>query len=110
KQTDDGGYIGVGKTNSANIPGYHSNYDMWIVKLDSNGDIEWQKALGGTADDEGASVIQTVGGEFVALATTGSDDGDISTQLGPVGTTDIWLVRLDNTGNIIWEKSYGGSL
>ncbi len=110
KQTADGGYIAIGKTNSPNIPGYHNNYDMWIVKFDSNGNTEWQKAFGGASDDEGASIIQTAGGDYVALASTGSDDGDVSIKHGGVGYMDIWMVKFDNTGNITWEKTYGGTL
>ncbi len=103
----DGGYILAGLTasNDGDVSGNHGYTDAWIVKLDKNGNILWQKTLGGSKADAVNSIIRVDGG-FVAAGYTASSDGDVSENQGE---TDVWVVRLDEEGNIIWQKSYGGS-
>jgi hypothetical protein len=96
KQTNDGGYIVAGSTSSFDA-GYG---DVWIMKLDSNGEIEWQKAYGGTDIDEAYSVQQTKDGGFITVGDTRSFSA---------GFTDFWIIKLDSAGTIQWEKVYGGS-
>lgn len=112
KQTSDGGFIFCGPTdsNDGDVSGYHGfpqigNYDIWVVKLDSVGKINWQKSLGGTGYDYARSIIQTRDGGYLVAGNSNSKDGDVSFNFG---STDFWLVKLDNSGTIIWEKSYGG--
>lgn len=108
KQTFDGGYIVIGSTESNNafVSGNHGEMDYWFVKLDNLGVVEWQKCYGGSQDDFGYSVQQTVDSGFIIAGSTYSNDGDVSNNQG-IG--DYWLVKTDASGNIIWEKSYGGS-
>ncbi|MDR4951479.1 T9SS type A sorting domain-containing protein [Chryseobacterium sp. ES2] len=108
RQTIDGGYIVAGSSNSndGDITGYHGNYDFWIVKIDSNGNIQWQKSLGGSNLDQALSIQQTVEGGYIAVGWSSSNDGDVS---GNQGGQDYWVVKLDNSGNIEWQKSLGGS-
>ena len=91
---------------------FHGNCDVWAVKLDSNFNIEWQKLYGGSSIDyQGWSILELEDG-FIFLAQTISDNGDVSGFhgiAGDEGTYDIWVVRIDTTGNIIWEKCLGGS-
>ncbi|MBS1568592.1 MAG: T9SS type A sorting domain-containing protein [Bacteroidetes bacterium] len=109
RQTSDGGYIVAGYTGSNNgdVTGYHGLRDGWVVKLDATGTIQWQKSLGGSSFDELYSVVQTSDGGYAVTGYTGSTNGDVS---GNHGTYDGWVVKLDNTGSIQWQKCIGGSV
>jgi hypothetical protein len=108
QQTGDGGYIVAGSTGSidGDITGYHSDGDYWVVKLDAGGDMQWQKALGGSARDYAYSIQQTGDGGYIVAGSTGSNDGDVS---GNHGYSDAWVVKLDAAGSLLWQKSLGGS-
>ncbi|QBA19972.1 T9SS type A sorting domain-containing protein [Chryseobacterium indologenes] len=108
RQTTDGGYIIAGSSNSGDgdISGNHGNYDYWIVKLDSNGNMQWQKSLGGSSVDMAQSIQQTSEGGYIVAGSSSSNDGDVS---GNHGEADYWIVKLDINGNIQWQKSLGGS-
>ncbi|HXS36687.1 MAG TPA: T9SS type A sorting domain-containing protein [Flavipsychrobacter sp.] len=114
--TTDGGYIMAGSTNSTDgdVSGLHSPIsgtdDMWIVKLSSTGAIIWQKCLGGSNNEEAYSIIQTSDGGYIVAGQTNSTDGDVTGLHGSAGgSLDIWVVKLDDTGGIMWQKCYGGS-
>jgi hypothetical protein len=70
-----------------------------------NYQIEWNNCYGGSASDNVYDIIE-LNSEFYILGGTGSNDGDISYNHGQ---GDVWLVKTDSTGSIIWEKTYGGS-
>lgn len=101
-----GGYIFAGYTESSDFTDYHGGMDAWIVKLDSEMEIEWQKCLGGTNLDKAESVKETSDGGYIIAGWTKSSDGNVS---GNSGGSDAWIVKLDSTGNITWEKSFGGT-
>lgn len=114
--TSDGGYAFVGSVagNDGDVTGWHEGYDFsdnpqddaWVVKLNASGAIEWQKPLGNSAWNFGASLIQVPGGGFVvAGSTSNEDDGNPLTFL----YSDFWIVKLDATGDVVWEKRYGGT-
>jgi hypothetical protein len=107
-QTSDGGFLLTGSTgsNDGDVSGNHGRDDLWVVKIDSMGNIIWQKCLGGTDDESASSVVETIDGGFLVAGNTRSNDGDVS---GNHGEEDFWVVKLDNTGNIIWQKCLGGS-
>ena len=107
--TLDGGYVVAGYSNSTNgdVTGNHGGYDYWIVKLNANGTIQWQKSLGGSNYD-GAWAIQIASdGGYVVAGVTQSNDGDVSGNHG--SSPDYWVVKLDATGSILWQKALGGS-
>ncbi|MBW6482294.1 MAG: T9SS type A sorting domain-containing protein [Vicingaceae bacterium] len=108
QQTIEGGYIVAGQSNSidGNVIGNHGYTDYWVVKLNSIGTIEWQKALGGSGSDWGFSIQQTTDGDYIVAGSSESTDGDVT---GNHGYTDYWVVKLSSTGTIIWQKSLGGS-
>jgi len=108
-QTRDGGYIVVGQSRSSggDVTGSHGGYDFWVVKLNETGDIEWQKALGGTAEDYGSSIQQTNDDGFVVIGQAQSNNGDV---LNNDGGADLWVVKLMETGEIQWQKTLGGSM
>jgi type IX secretion system substrate protein len=107
RQTKDGGYIVAGNTASfdGDVSGFHGYVDSWIVKLDSSGNIDWEKSLGGTNFDDAKSITQTIEGGYIVAGFTKSEDGDVSENKGYF---DYWIVKLDILGNITWEKSLGG--
>ena len=108
KPTSDGGYIAAGNSDSfdGDVTVNNGDHDVWIVKVDSIGNIQWEKSLGGTLDEEGFSILQTKDGGFIVAGGTASDDGDVSANHGAV---DCWLVKLSSTGNIEWEETFGGT-
>jgi hypothetical protein len=109
-QTTDGGYIVAGKTQSydGDVTGYQggTGNDSWIVKLSSTGAIQWQKTIGGTDDDYIKSIKQASDGSYIAGGYTLSNDGDVT---GNHGSWDLWVVKLSGTGNILWQKTLGGT-
>jgi len=111
KPTADGGYIIIGSSASTNgqVTGNHGATDYWVVKTDDTGGIQWEKSLGGTSQDEGQAVQQTYDGGYIVAGYSNSDDGQVTGHHGDTTTTDYWVVKLDDTGGIQWEKSLGGS-
>lgn len=108
RQTSDGGYIMAGYTtsNDGNVSGNHGAEDFWIVKLDANGNIQWQKCIGGTNDEEANAIEQTSDGGFIIAGYTLSSDGDVN---GNQGQEDAWIVKFSSTGIIQWQKCIGGT-
>lgn len=106
--TADGGYIMVGRTwsNNGDVTGYHAGTDIWVVKAGITGNLEWQKCLGGSANDVGYCVMQDNDGNYIIGGSTLSDDGDVN---GRKGMMDAWVIKLNNNGNMIWQKCLGGS-
>ncbi|MBI2839071.1 MAG: hypothetical protein HYX75_12195, partial [Acidobacteria bacterium] len=97
QQTADGGYILAGSTYSAGGTGY----DGWCVRLDASGDVAWQKTFGGFQVDFLQDMQVTADGGYILAGCTNSF-GD--------GGYDAWCLRLDSSGNTVWEKTYGASL
>jgi len=112
QQTTDGGYIagiysqsGIGLDKTEATQG---GYDYWIVKLDVLGNIEWQNTIGGGADDYLMSLEQLPDGGYIAGGTSYSPNfGDKTEAL--IGESDLWVVRLDALGNIVWQNTIGGT-
>jgi hypothetical protein len=91
-QTDDGGFVVVG---AARWGG-----DVWLVRTDAAGNLVWDKTYGGTSGDKGYSLAQTSDGGFAITGYTKSSGA---------GATDIWLIRTDAAGNLLWDRTYGGA-
>lgn len=113
--TKDGGYLisGHSQSNDGDVTGHHGttclNYgwcnDIWIVKIDSVGSIQWQKTLGGTQEDEAVGAQQTADGGYIVAGMVKSKDGDVT---GHHGNPDYWLAKLNASGTLQWAKAYGG--
>jgi hypothetical protein len=113
--SDDGGCYLFGVTSSSDhdATGMHGVSDLWIVKLDSAGNKQWHKCLGGTLDDgsgydAGVFAIKDDHSGFYVLNRTSSQDGDIQFRK-PFndGMADYWLLHVDSLADIIWENTYG---
>ncbi len=111
QQTTDKGYIFLGTSGAigGDVTFNHGNADFWVVKLDSLGNLVWQKSLGGSDSEVGSDIFQTTDKGYIAVGHTQSYDGDVSAN-HPGGSTDYWIVKLDSLGIITWEKCLGGSM
>lgn len=114
KVAPDGGCYIFGVTNSTDYDavGMQGVSDLYIVKLDSLGNKQWHKCLGGSDDDGsgydlGIKAISDKQGGFYILNRTASHDGDVRHRM-PDGT-DFWLLHIDSMANILWENTYGGN-
>jgi hypothetical protein len=107
-QTMDGGFVFVGRTNSTDgdVSGFHGALDIWAVKLSFEGEIQWQKALGGSGIDLGYEIKQTSDGGFIISGESESDDGDAS---GSNGGGDYWVIKTNETGDVEWQQLLGGT-
>lgn len=107
--THDGGFILTGSSASSDfdVSGHHNVADVWVLKLDSVGTIQWQKCLGGSDAEFGKRIIQLIDGGYLTLNATASTDGDLISN--PPALVDVWLARLDSLGNILWQQCLGGS-
>lgn len=103
-----GGYLAVGYTNSNNgdVSGNHGFYDAWLFRLDSSGNLLWQKCIGGSLHDEGREIVVTPDGNFAVMGFTNSNDGDVS---GNHGSFDYWWALVAPDGNLLAQKCFGGS-
>jgi len=106
KQTSDGGFIAAGWSRSINGD-LDSNYgqgDVWVFKLDFEGKIIWSKTYGGSNADYAVDIVETSDEGYVLAAVSGSWNSDVT---GNNGMDDYWIVKLDSSGNLLWEKTYG---
>lgn len=106
--TREGGFAIAGYTYSTDgdITGNHGNSDAWVVNIDPNGNKVWQHALGGSANDMAASIIETSDGGFILAGQTSSTNGDV---INNHGSTDALVIKLDRNGNKLWQKTLGGT-
>jgi len=97
EQTSDGGYIIAGATESFGM----GNKDVYLIKTEPNGTMQWEKTFGGSSHEEGRSVQQTSDGGYIVTGITSS----FSSTGGP----EVYLIKTDANGNREWEKNLGGA-
>jgi hypothetical protein len=93
--TSDGGYIMAGYTSSYGAGGA----DLWLVKLEADGDTLWTKTYGGTGWEGASAVRQTSDGGYIV--------GGFTNSFGH-GADDFWLLKTDPQGDTVWTRTYGG--
>jgi hypothetical protein len=105
--TDGGSYI-TGSTSSTDgdVTGNHGNDDYWVVKLNANGSMAWQKALGGSLLDQALAITRAKDGGCAVAGMSTSIDGNITVNHGK---SESWIVRLNAAGSVVWQKSLGGT-
>jgi hypothetical protein len=106
--TRDNGFVFCGYTFSDSYANHHGGKDFWIVKTDHNGEIKWEKILGGSNYDMAYSVVETRDNHYVVAGYSFSKNGDLE-DFNNHGGGDYWIIKLDYSGNIVWSKLYGGS-
>lgn len=103
EQTSDGGFICGGYSLSDSSGDKTSNsygyFDMWILKLDVSGNIEWQQTIGGVNYDYLTSISQLANGNYISAGNT---------RFPTYGSTDYWVVMIDSLGSVLWQNHYGG--
>jgi len=95
-QTSDGGYAMVGYTCSFGA----GEDDFWLIKTDEAGNMEWNRTYGGTGSDIAISLIETSDGGYALVGYTESFGA---------GSDDFWFVKTDSSGNMQWNRTYGGT-
>jgi PKD repeat protein len=110
-QTSDGGYVVGGITwsgpFSGDVSGNHGQADAWVLRLNAAGGQIWSRCLGGTGVDRASAVRQSADGGYVIAGTTGSVDGDVTGTHG--GGSDAWVLQLNATGGLAWQRCLGGT-
>jgi len=114
--TSDGGYLLAGYSNSPsqsqsqmksdkNQDNWGAGGDYWILKLDQDGNIEWQNTLGGDKDEQLFSAVQLKDGNYLIGGSSASGPSGNKSQTNRKGS-DIWLLKLDTAGNVLWQQTY----
>ena len=96
-KTSDGGYLLVGNTRSF---GDELSTDVYVIKVTSDGTIVWEETYGGTGGESPSNAIRTNDNNYVIVGNTGSMGG---------GGFDAYFLKIDGSGNKIWEKTFGGT-
>ncbi len=115
-KTTDGGFILAGTSSSDKGIDKNDNSrggdDFWIIKLNARGEQEWQKTIGGRGQEKLQTIHQTFDGGYIIGGSSSSyktDEGEIGEKTtNTFGNLDYWIVKLDKTGKIVWQKTYGG--
>ena len=107
-QSEDGGFVmtGFSESNDFDISNTQGSYDFWMVKIDANGNLIWERSFGGSGIEISYDIAKTDDGGYVITGNTFSVDGDISSTNG---ASDFWLVKVNDSGSLVWEQTYGGS-
>lgn len=107
-ETQDGDFIIVGSSDSIDLDISNSkgSYDYWVLKLSGAGDLIWEKSFGGSEIDEAKAMAPAIDGDFLIVGDSRSQDSDVSTNYG---AADVWIIKLNTDGELVWEKSFGGS-
>ena len=107
-QTDDNSFIIAGGSDSADtdISNNIGSYDFWIIKISNTGDLIWEKSFGGDQIDEARAIVKSGDGNFIVAGDTRSTNNDIASNNG---AADLWLIKITPNGDLLWEKTIGGS-
>lgn len=107
-QTDDNGYIIIGSSdsNDVDIKNNKGSYDFWVIKISNTGTLLWEKSFGGSQIDEARAITDSGDGNYIIVGDTRSNDLDVSNNNG---AADLWIIKISPAGDLIWEKTIGGS-
>jgi hypothetical protein len=107
-KTDDNGFIIVGTSDSSDtdVTNNKGTYDFWVIRISGDGSLVWEKNFGGSEIDEARAITPTNDGNFLIVGDTRSTDKDVTLNNGGA---DLWLIKISPEGNLIWEKTFGGS-
>jgi hypothetical protein len=109
-----GGYVVTGWSQSG-ISGDKTEasrggaWDYWVIKVDEAGNKVWDKTFGGDNSDFGEAIVPAAGGGYVVFGYSASAISGDKTQASYGGTFDYWVIKLDESGNKVWDKRFGGN-
>lgn len=106
-QANDGGFIltGFAESTDFNISNSKGSYDFWVIKITAAGDLVWEKSFGGSEIEESYSIAVTADDNYIIVGQSYSIDKDVTE---PLGNSDAWVIKIDDDGNLLWNKNYGG--
>ena len=107
-EANDGGFVMVGysESNDFDADDNHGSYDYWVVKVNAIGDLVWKKSYGGSELDQAYGIVKNINNTYIICGTSNSMDGDVSSNKG---ANDVWVISINDSGTLLWEKSFGGS-
>ena len=105
-KTNDGGFILAGTSFLNPPPQGNLRKELYILRLDSNGDLIWENKIGGSEHENISNIKELENGEILITGSTDSNDGDVSFNHGG---NDFWMLRLNSSGEVIWDKTFGGT-
>ncbi len=100
-------------SNDGDVSGHHGpsgpggTVDIWIVKIDPQGEIIWQKCLGGTGHEVPYAIFNSSNGDILVFSHTTSNDGDVSGNNSNPGNFDVWIAKLDSNGLLLRQQCFG---
>lgn len=104
----DGSILMCGYTESENfdVLDSHGSYDYWVVMLHADGGLHWKKTYGGSGIDQAFGIVKTNNNSYLIAGRSNSTDGDVT---GNLGNFDAWIVHINDHGDLLWQKSFGGA-
>jgi len=107
----DGNYLSCGFTEShdGDFDAKNGGSDAFLVKTNAAGGIIWKNTYGGSRDEVFYNMIETASGDILAIGTADSNDKQVTNHHGTPGTGDVWLAKINSSGQLIKERCYGGS-
>jgi len=107
-RANDGGFVmsGASESNDFDITEANGSYDFWALKVNNSGNLEWENTFGGSGIEQAQSIVNTDDNGYLVVGKTNSTDGDISENKG---NSDLWIVKVNDGGKMVWEKTFGGS-
>ena len=98
--------VGDVRSTDGDISNSLGNADLWIIEINGNGDLIWEKTYGGTGFDTARGVYPAQDGGFFVAGSTRSTDVDITNSYGQ---NDFWVLKLNTSGALQWQSTFGGS-
>ncbi len=110
-ETPSGGLIVAGYTssNDGDVQSNQGQDDFWVVEFDAQGNVLWEETYGGSGIDKAWSVTPAIDNGWIISGESASADGDISNHTGADSIADMWVIKIDSVGGLVWEKSLGGT-
>jgi hypothetical protein len=107
-EANDGGILMCGYTESQDfdIADSHGSYDYWVIKLHADGGLHWKKTYGGSDIDQAFGIEKTNNNSYLIVGRSNSTDGD---KTNSIGNFDAWVVHINDHGELLWQKSFGGT-
>jgi len=107
-EANDGGFLMIGnsESNDFDITDPKGSYDFWAVKISATGDLLWAKNYGGSEIEIAYAMTKTSDGNYLIVGDTRSSDKDVT---NPKGNADVWTIKINDSGTLIWQKTFGGS-